>query len=473
MKNLRYIFLITTVIIGAFTAPKISAQPNTLSYMKGIPQTKDINPALYGLENGFYISMPGISKIDIAISTSGFVYNDIIHSGTGQYSDSLIVDFDSFYSSLSERNFLRETLSYSPIEFGFKAGNQFFGLSLSIKESASFFFGKNLVGLIKDGNAPYIGQQFDSGNFGINGQSYFEAAFNYGREINDQLTMGIAVKGLFGLASINSKDLHLELFTPTDGTYIDMSATGDIYFSAPIDVYYDNANHFDSISSDFDPMDALLNFSNSGFAIDFGATYQLTDKLQLSASIIDIGLISWKTDTYKFNQNGTFLYSGIDLSNSLDNNSSSYEDPGDLFNNLGDSIIDAFDLTVSEETFSTYLPTKVYLGADYELTKYLSLGGLARLRYGNSKINYAFTSSANLKLGRALNFTLSHSVINKKANIMGAGLGLRGGPLQMYIVSDNLLSAVNPAKTSNVNLRFGINFIFGDKKDKVVLKYPN
>jgi hypothetical protein len=474
MKTIRYLFIIAVIISGVLSANTTSAQPNTLSYMKGIPQTKDINPALYGINKGFYISMPGLSKIDLSVNTSGFTYNDIIHKGTGQYADSLVVDFEKFHDRLAKKNFLREMLAYSPLEFGFKVKSHFFGLSISEKLYSDQVFGKGFVSLIKDGNAAFIGQDFNTGKIGINGAVYHQLALNYGKELNDKLTIGGAAKILFGLAAVRTKTMNLEIYTPADASRLDIKAEGEVYLSAPVELTYDDDGMLESVSSEIEGADAILNFGNPGFAVDLGAAYQLNEKLQLSASIIDLGFISWKEQTHKLTQSGEFLYRGVDISNSLDNNAVDYENPGDLFEELVDSITEAFDfLGTPDEPFNTTIPTKIYLGGDYQLTNALNFGGLARLRFGNGRMSYAFTSSANVKVGNVIDFSLSHSIINGKANMIGAGIGLRGGPLQIYLVSDNLLAAVHPTTTSYVNARFGINFIFGNsKKDEICKTCP-
>jgi len=472
MKILKYIFIISAIVAGGFSINRAYAQPNTLSYMKGIPQTKDINPALYSFEKGFYISMPGFSKADISLSTNGFTYSDLIHKGTGSYADSLVLDLERFHSKLDRNNFIMGEAAYTPLEFGFRADKNFFSLSLSLKGSGETFFGRNLVSIIKDGNAPYIGELYNSGELGGKNITYKELALNFGRNINEKLTVGFTAKILSGVAGAKTRNLALDIFTPEDGSYIDMSAAGEMYFSSPEEVYLNSDNKIDSLfseSGDFGPLEILTTFNNLGFAFDLGASYQLTDKLQLSASVTDLGYINWHENAYKCSVSGNTQYEGIDISNSLDSNSPDYKSPSELFSELSDSLLDElFDYSAAEEKFKTFLPAKIYLGADYNLNDYLSVGGLARLRCHNNRMSYAFTTSLNAKAGRVMNLSVSHSVIDGKANFIGAGIGLRGGPFQVYAVADNILTTnyLRMVNTNAINARVGINFIFGDKKKK-------
>src|SRR5665647_1310839 len=132
----------------------LRAQPNTLYFMKGIPQTKDLNPARPGISEGYYFSMPLFSKLDLAANTNNWAYNDLIHWGTGTRSDSLVFDLDKFKGSLDNKNFIYESAALTILEGGYKKGKNFFAVSLTEREFTSLFFGKNLVNLIQFGNYP-------------------------------------------------------------------------------------------------------------------------------------------------------------------------------------------------------------------------------------------------------------------------------------------------------------------------------
>ena len=50
---------------------------------------------------------------------------------------------------------------------------------------------------------------------------------------------------------------------------------------------------------------------------------------------------------------------------------------------------------------------------------------------------------------------------------------LRLGPVQIFATSDNIIPLMNPMKGQNVNMRFGMNLLFGKiKEDKVEMPVP-
>ena len=77
--------------------------------------------------------------------------------------------------------------------------------------------------------------------------------------------------------------------------------------------------------------------------------------------------------------------------------------------------------------------------------------------------------SYNQKVGKWLNASASYSAYNRSYNNIGLGLSLNGGPIQLYVVSDNVLGIFFPHNTKNLHFHAGINLTFGRKppdKDK-------
>ena len=133
MKNSQSIIFILAALMILGLSSKVKSQPNTLYFMKGIPQTKDLNPARPGIESGFYISMPLFSKLDLSANTNNWSYSDLIHWGTGTRADSLVLDLNKFISAIDKSNFIKESASLTVLEGGFKKGKNFFALSLTRK----------------------------------------------------------------------------------------------------------------------------------------------------------------------------------------------------------------------------------------------------------------------------------------------------------------------------------------------------
>lgn len=465
MKNSPTNLFILAVVIILLGPGRLKSQPNTLYFMKGIPQTKDLNPARLGIESGFYISMPLFSKLDLSANTNNWSYSDLIHWGTGSRADSLVVDVKKFMSSIDKSNFIKESAALTVLEGGFKKGKNFFALSLTEREFEEFFFHKNLVQLIYYGNYPYVGSTYSSGNFGIGAQHYREIAFNYSRDIDKKLTIGATAKILFGMGAVQTNGLNFKAASPTTGEYLDLIANGKVNISAPVDFNYNNTGNISSVMNNFDANEYFSNYGNPGFAVDLGFAYHVNKKFELSISLIDLGVIKWNTDITRLTEKGHFLYRGIQIA---DPALPPVQTLQPLINQLGDSLQIAFAPDTSAHSFSALLPVKFYIGGDYQLNKNVSLSGLIRLRMFNNLVHTSFTASANVLIWNGLSLSGSYSIMESTYDNLGLGLGFRTGPFQLYAAADNVISPFYPSRAKNMNLRVGINFIFNDreKEDK-------
>ncbi len=480
MKTGKWLIKILSCLILLGGSHLLLAQPNTLYFMKGIPQTKDLNPARPGIAGGFYFSMPLFSKIDLAANTNNWAYNDLIHKGgnnvlsnnplsnTGWRStDSLFIDLDKFRGKIGNKNFVYESAALTVLEGGFKKGKNFFAISLTEREFTQVFFNKNLVNLIQFGNYRYVGQTYYSGNVGIGAQHYREVAFNYSRDIDKKLTIGGAAKILFGMAAVQTNGMNLKANSPANGEYLDVSATGRVNISAPVKFNTNTFGEITSVSSlpNYTISDYLGNFQNPGIAIDLGFAYHVNKKTELSASVIDLGVIGWKSNVTRLTERGHFLYEGIDL-----NDPSNPPVIGEFrtaIDLLTEDISKAFRPSHSESNFATLLPAKIYFGIDHQFNDIVNVSGLTRIRIINNRIHTSLTGSANAIFWDMLSLSASYSIMESTFDNLGLGIGIKAGPFQLYAATDNLYSPFYPGKARNMNLRIGINFIFdGENRDK-------
>jgi len=458
------IFFLTIFIGGSIL---LRAQPNTLYFMKGIPQTKDINPARPGISDGYYFSMPLFSKIDLAGNTNNWAYSDLIHWGTGTRADSLVIDLDKLKESIGSKNFVFESAALTVLEWGYKKDKNFYSFSLTDREFTEVFFSKSLINLVQNGNYPYIGQTYYSGSVGIGAQNYREFAFNYSHEVTKKLAIGGAAKLLFGLGAIQTNSINLSAASPANGEYLDVNATGRVNISAPVNFNYNANGSIKSVNSlpNYTLSDYLTNFRNPGIAVDLGFTYRLNKKTELSMSVIDLGMIGWKSNVTRLTEQGHFLYKGINI---VDPTQTPPVIPAfkTVFNQLSDSIAAAFRPGHVGNSFSTLLPTKIYFGIDYQLINNLSVSGLSRIRIIDNAVRTSLTASANALLGERLSLSASYSIMESTFDNLGLGIGIKIGSMQIYTAADNLFSPFYPSTARNMNLRIGINFIFskGDNK---------
>lgn len=444
MKKLILAFLL-------FATVGLNAQQNlTLYNMEMVPQRMYTNPAFMH-SNKLYIGIPVLSSMYINFSNSGFKYSDLIkHRG-----DSLYVDYDNMLGKLAKNNYISVAVQPDLLSFGFRIKEKnYFSFNATEKIQVRFRYPKNFMELIWKGNGGLLGEEVKL-NFGVNAIHYREYAIGYARQIDDKLTVGGKVKYLYGMENVWTEKSDISL--TTDANTFAITAKSNIKI---------NTSGVDSTAGigDGTVSDYMFKKKNKGFGLDLGGTYKLTDKILLSASVVDLGFIKWKSavTNYQSNDpNASYTYEGMDLSQMLNDTSDN------KFGKMLDSIAQTFKIDTLHNAYSTRLSTQVYLGGNYFLTEKINAGVLVYAQMFDKSIHPGVALSYNQKVGKWFNFSLSYSIYNRSYNNVGLGLALGNGPVQFYIVSDNVLGAIFPQNTKNLHLNFGLNLTFGKGgKDK-------
>ncbi len=449
-----------TIIAIVISAQLLYSQQNILYFMNGIQQSHELNPA-YQYDCQVFVGIPGINNINFNVTNTGFTYNEILRPGTGLQKDSLIIDWDNVKGKLGKNNYIVPDFNINILSFGFRVKKNYFTFGLSNKTRAYFSYPKDLVTLI-EGNGSHIGASnpLKMNGMGVHAINYTELAFGMSRQIDSRLTVGGKMKILLGTFAVTKQKTDFELYTgeARDNYKLTLKTDIEVNAAGPITVKRNANGKVDNVEIDEDDLkDNLFSTKNKGLAFDLGATYQLTDKIKLYASVIDLGYINWKKDTYNFYQKGEFVFEGIDV-DLLDDDSNN-----DVGEQMKDSIENYFEFDDNKGNFKTWLSTNIYIGGTYELTKGINLGLLSKTYFYNRKLHQGVILSANFAPVKWFNGSISYSMINRSYSNIGLGMGVRLGSLQFYMLSDYITSMkVKTAKA--VGIQFGFNMYFGCKK---------
>jgi len=415
-------------------------------YMRQIPQSSYANPAFMpGFK--FYLSVPVVASSYVSYHNSGFNYNDVI---TKRPDDSLVFDQNKLLKSIGTNNDVGVSMQKEIFALGFKAGKSYISFSLGAKAVFNFHYTKDLMSLLINGNAPFIGKTVEISGAKVYGMAYGEAALGFAREITSKLKLGVRLKYLYGAAAVNSQNSKVTL-TTNPATYA-LTAVSDIH------VDYAYSSKTKNNKDEFDPAGIT---KNPGFAFDFGADYQVNEKVSLNASILDVGSITWNEKVSNFVStipNNSFTFNGIAVNNLFSKNSSN----DSTFNHLLDTLKNKFKVDETHKSFKTALVQRVNIGASWLLSTKNLAGIIVRNEFFAGSYNPSVTLSLNHQFGRILSGTISYSYIDRSFTNIGAGFAANLGPLQLYAVMDNVLAPMQLKTTQTVNVQFGLNFVFGN-----------
>ncbi len=435
------------LLFSMFSILAHAQQDLTMYNLDEIPQSAYSNPS--NQFNGkWFLGLPGISSNYLSLSNSGFAYSDIIR----KRNNDLLLDFDALLNEVEDDNFLSFNTRIDLLSFGLSLNDRT-QLSFSVSEVGSFKLGypKDFIRFVYEGNASFEDNSADLNGIGINLAHYREYAFGLSHQLTQKLRLGARAKYLYGMENIYSKETDISIFTDPNTFAVTADANIDIRTAG-----FDNVDFAEEGTSNY-----LTGRGNRGFGIDLGANYDLTDKLSLNASVLDLGFIQWNDFTSSFTTKGNFTYSGIEISAFGDDDTTSSETS---FDRVADSLEEAFDVETNNDGYSAPLTSRFMIGANYRVNERSFGGVIIQSEIFRRSIKPSFTLHYNRKMTKWITLAASYSYINRSFNNLGVGLNFNPGPVQLYVVSDNLLGAFRPQHTRHLQLRFGINFIFGSDK---------
>jgi hypothetical protein len=476
----KYILILLLAMIIA----DASAQNSQLLYYMNLPQNHLLNPALRP-SNSLYIGLPAISGINLNINNNFVNFSDIFIKG--QPSDSIIsflhpnYNIDDFLAKIKNKNSFEAETSVQLFGLGFSVGKDcYVFLDINERIDGNVVLPGDLLKLAFKGNEGFVGNKIDLSSLRGDLKYYREIGLGFSKNFTNKLRIGVKGKLLFGIAGISLDNKSLGITVNNDYSHT-LDANLSVNISAPLRVYMDSKNNIDSVVFDnnrFKTANGVSNFvlgnKNMGLGLDIGATYDISDKLIVSAAITDIGFIRWNRDITNLKAKNQFEFSGLNMLDVINGTKTIDE----LGKDMVDSLKNAFIVSNSNVPFTTFLPFGVTLGGSYNLTSRISLGLLSYSRVIGKQIRESMTLSANLNLGNALSTSLSYTVANHRFDNLGAGLAFRAGICQFYILTDRIPVIWNkikvdtkstiflPANWNTINLRLGMNLVFGNRIKK-------
>jgi hypothetical protein len=221
----------------------------------------------------------------------------------------------------------------------------------------------------------------------------------------------------------------------------------------------------------------MLFGGNLGLGIDLGFTYEASDQLTYEASLLDIGFIRHTKDIENYRVKGTYVYEGI---NPIFPEIADNQTAEDYWNEVADNFEDLFEVDTTSSKYITWRPLKFNAAVRYKFGKkntedcnclskegdYINAVGAQLYAIKRPKSpQLALTAFYYRRLFQGLNLKATYTVDSFSYKNVGLGISTQIGALNMFLLADNLLEYQNLAKAQSASLQFGINFIFGRRKE--------
>ncbi len=426
----------------------------------------DMNPAFGNEQN--YVSVPALGNINIGLH-GNFGYKDIVLDNPMYLhgSDKRMTTFMNPYISAGTaldgfskgNNRIVGDVGVTILSGGFKAFGGYNTVEINSKTSFGMSLPYELFEFAKNtGNKTY-----DIGDVNAHAMSYVELAFGHSRQINEKLRVGAKLKFLFGLgrADLKLENMKADL-AQNDKWTVSGKATADVSikgfkYESEMDEYNNPDNGEYEKVSDID-VDGF-GLGGFGMAVDLGAVYQIDEDWRVSASVLDLGFISWSENAQAVNRSDRFEFDGFHDISVNDGAGVSFDDQAD---NYGDQITDFINLRDNGDKGgrTTGIGATLNFGAEYNLPVYrkITFGLLSSTRIKGA---YTWTEgrlSANWKPLKWLDGGVNFAVNSFTAS-MGWVLNIHPKGYNFFIGMDHLLGSMSKEGiplSSNASLNLGM-----------------
>ena len=217
---------------------------------------------------------------------------------------------------------------------------------------------------------------------------------------------------------------------------------------------------------------------NLGLGFDLGFTYELNPSTYIPGSLQDIGFIYHSNDVKNYTLNGAASNEGVEIRLPEDLNNAN----GEFWQELVDDLEELVPFETNEESYISMRPMKLNASIRHNWgqrgfrsescecsTKMVARGN--DLDYVNAVggqlfvINRprgpqpALTGFYQRRIGNFL--ALKSTITADRYSLANVGLGVsfQAGPVNFYLMGDNLLSYQNVADSKYASFQFGLNII--------------
>ena len=351
------------------------------------------------------------------LNESGSLNQWLLNTGAGTRT----IDLQTLWKSIDRRDYLSQVgWNIQTLAFGKKYNRFQWMVAHKISGDLNFIYNKDLLGILAFGNYGYLQQEPLAKTQALDLKPASEIAVyqSIGVDVayflNDHNSIGAGINYLSGWYDFK-----------TDIKKFELDIRDPLAIKANEDWSVRTAHLIDYLSLD----SVKVNKKNAtwgrhpGMSINLGYSHH-TDRMQFGIQVRDLGRIKWKGKQYS--RNAITNYSGIRINDLLN------IDKG-VFDHITDSIKAFTSVDQSDASYSTILPPKIMLDAQYYLSDQWTLGGAIFYSTGSIRPYWKTMLGAEFKPLPFLNIASNVSLDKYHHFDLGLSTSLRVSILHFYL----------------------------------------
>lgn len=290
---------LTAMAVTAALAPAgLNAQTASSGYfLEDYTYRYQLNPAMAN-SRGF-VSMPGLGNLNTSMTGNLGLKNVLFYRDgrTVTFMNPSVSRADAL-GPLRDHNKISLNVRETILATGFKSFGGYNTVSFNVVGGLNMSLPRDLFSLLKEGVA---NRTYTISDMNASGRAYAEIQLGHSRQINNKLRIGANIKFLIGLADIEADMRSAKLELGTDSWNITSNADLNVAlanFSYRHKMNEDSGATYVS-GGDWDK----FGVSGFGFGVDLGAVYDINKDWQVSAAVVDLGVLSY-TNNHLASTNG-------------------------------------------------------------------------------------------------------------------------------------------------------------------------
>ncbi|MDE6629269.1 MAG: hypothetical protein K2K36_07860, partial [Muribaculaceae bacterium] len=386
-----------------------------------------------------------------------------------------------FLGKLQNTNKLTTEVNFTLLSAGFRAFGGYNTIGISARTEAGVNLPKDFFRFMKLGQTgPETHYSFSDLRF--KARAFGEIALGHQRKITKELSAGMKVKLLLGIANADASIRQMDV--TLSNKLWSIRAQGEMNIAAGDGLYvptnFESGKKLDKPEMrdqiDYDGIDYdHFGLGGVGLAFDLGATYDMSrfvDGLTLSAALTDLGFIHWKHNVRALTPDTDWKFEGFQnvafdsAQDDYENNKLS-EQVDHIFDDLEDAV--NFRRVSEGGSNSTPLSATLTIGAEYKMPFYKRLSGgfLFTQRFAGP---FSWTEgrfSANVKPVNWFDAAINYGA-STFGNSFGWIINFHPKGFTFFIGSDHQFFKVTPqyvpVNNANFQFNFGMSITFGKRK---------
>ena len=459
------------LIFTLFIAMSCFSQNKQILYnFTSIPQSMMTNPGS-DVKYKWYFGVPLLSGVSANVGSSGFSAYDLFADNGVDFNDKL----RNVLFSTTKKDKVAVNEQIELFSGGFRIGPDEKKAYISFGMYQEFdmlsYMPKDIAVLAIDGNKDYLGKVFDLGDLNVKAEMLSVLHVGYHKNIKENLILGVRGKiysSVFNATSTKNSG-YIYTIPSTGNSVYEQVIYSDLQLNTSGIAQYDDENYSADVASDIRKKVVLG--GNLGVGIDLGLTYYPQKNIQFTASAVDIGFINHTKEVEGLRYKGYYKFEGVEPN---------FLDPSQV-SDAYQEFKDAIPLDTVYTKYTTWRPAKFNSSIQYSFgeersdeecncqgfdseTVYKNAVGAQLFVMTTPRTPLvAFTTYYRRKISNGLQLKATYTLDSFSYTNIGLGLSSKLGPVNFYVLADNLLEYKDITKSNSFSFQLGLNVIFNDK----------